>query len=471
MIVLRLLPGVMMCMVAWQAVAVEGQGAAGEQPKGVSASTYALDLAGLYREARLEDPRVLAAYARARSASEQQRAALGSLLPQVSANANSSRILRENEISRDLYNTETYSLSLTQYLYNKPAWERYQKSKSVKDQKGHEAEDALAEATVDLAKRYFVALAADDELELVQAERRATQKNLDRVSSMFDRQMAKITDKLDMQARVDFLLAQEVEARNQVQVSREALAEIVGRPITEPLSRVRNDVALQAPTRPLQNWVTQAIETNPLLKSYQSGAEAANAAVREGKGEHYPQLGLSLSAQQNDQGYDNTQTPRSESYVASIGVKIPIYSGGSTSARVRGLYDDQLAAEEQLEGVRRQVVKETTTAYLTAQAAVEKIRANRNALSSAQQSSVAAQKAFTFGVVNAVDVLTAVQNEFKARRDLLKTQYDFITNLFLLNRWAGELNQESVDNVNVWLSPVPEASLPGGDVARVDARS
>ncbi|MBP2084652.1 outer membrane protein [Pseudomonas putida] len=458
-------------MVAWQAVAVEGQGAVGEQPKGVSASTYTLDLAGLYREARLEDPRVLAAYARARSASEQQRAALGSLLPQVSANANSSRILRENEISRDLYNTETYSLSLTQYLYNKPAWERYQKSKSVKDQKGHEAEDALAEATVDLAKRYFVALAADDELELVQAERRATQKNLDRVSSMFDRQMAKITDKLDMQARVDFLLAQEVEARNQVQVSREALAEIVGRPITEPLSRVRNDVALQAPTRPLQNWVTQAIETNPLLKSYQSGAEAANAAVREGKGEHYPQLGLSLSAQQNDQGYDNTQTPRSESYVASIGVKIPIYSGGSTSARVRGLYDDQLAAEEQLEGVRRQVVKETTTAYLTAQAAVEKIRANRNALSSAQQSSVAAQKAFTFGVVNAVDVLTAVQNEFKARRDLLKTQYDFITNLFLLNRWAGELNQESVDNVNVWLSPVPETSLPGGDVPRVDARS
>lgn len=176
MIVLRLLPGVMMCMVAWQAVAMEGKDAAGEQPRGVSASTYVLDLAGLYREARLEDPRVLAAYARARSASEQQRAALGSLLPQVSANANSSRILRKNEAERDLYNTETYSLSLTQYLYNKPAWERYQKSKSVKDQKGHEAEDTLAEATVDLAKRYFVALAADDELALVQAERRATQK-------------------------------------------------------------------------------------------------------------------------------------------------------------------------------------------------------------------------------------------------------------------------------------------------------
>ncbi|WP_349976078.1 TolC family outer membrane protein [Pseudomonas sp. WHRI 8519] len=465
MIVLRLLPGVLICMTAWQAMAVESQG---EMPRGVAASTYALDLAGLYREARLEDPRVLAAYARARSAAEQQREALGGLLPQVSANANSSRVLRKNELSRDIYNNETYSLSLTQYLYNKPAWERYQKSKSVKAQKGQQAEDTLAEATVDLAKRYFVALAADDELALVQAERRATQKNLDRVSMMFDRQMAKITDKLDMQARVDSLAAQEVDARNQVQVSREALAEIVGRPINEPLSRVRNDVALQAPTRPLQSWITQAVETNPMLKASQSGAEAANAAVREGKGEHYPQLSLSLSAQQSDQGYDNTQAPRSDSYVATLGVKIPIYSGGSTSARVRGLYDEQLAAEEQMEGIRRQVVKETTTAYLTAQSSVEKIRANRNALSSAQKSSVAAQKAFTYGVVNAVDVLTAVQNEFKARRDLLRSQYDFITNLFLLNRWAGELNQESVDNVNVWLSPVPETSLPGGDVARVD---
>lgn len=459
--IVRLLPGVLMCMAASQALALQPQD---EAPRQVAASSYALDLAGLYREARLEDPRVLAAYARARSAAEQQREALGGLLPQVSANANTSRVLRKNENTRDIYNNENYSLSLTQYLYNKPAWERYQKSKSVKDQKGQQAEDTLAEATVDLAKRYFVALAADDELALVQAERRATQKNLDRVSMMFDRQMAKITDKLDMQARVDSLAAQEVDARNQVQVSREALAEIVGRPISEPLSRVRNDVQLQASTRPLQSWITQAVETNPMLKASQSGAEAANAAVREGKGEHYPQLSLSLNAQQSDQGYDNTQAPRSDSYVATLGVKIPLYSGGSTSARVRGLYDEQLAAEVQMEGIRRQVVRETTTAYLTAQSSVEKIRANRNALSSAQKSSVAAQKAFTYGVVNAVDVLTAVQNEFKTRRDLLKSQYDFITNLFLLNRWAGELNQDSVDSVNVWLSPVPETSLPGGAV-------
>jgi len=472
MTVLRLLPGVMLSMFVLQAVGAETVVPKDLPPKPpVSALTYALDLAGLYREARLEDPRVLAAYARARAASEQQREALGGLLPQLSAQSNVNRILRKDDAAREIYDNKSYSLSLTQYLYNKTAWEGWQKAKSVTAQKGAQAEDSHAEATVDLAKRYFVALAADDELELVQAERRATQKNLDRVNMLYERQMAKITDQLDLKARVDALAAQEVDARNQVQVSREALSEIVGRRIDERLSRVRNDVALQAPVAPLANFVSQAMEANPLLKAYQSGAEAADAAVREGKGGHYPQLSVSLSAQQSDVGYDNTLTPRSDSYVATLGVRVPIYSGGSTSARVRGLYDDQLAAEQELEGVRRQVVKETTTAYLTAQASVEKIRANKNALSSAQQSSIAAQKAFAYGVVNAVDVLTSVQNEFRARRDLLKSQYDFITNLFMLNRWSGQLNQESVDSVNVWLSPEPEQGLPGGDVAKVKTKS
>lgn len=419
--------------------------------KSVNASTYSLDLLTLYRESRLEDPRVLAAYARARSAKEQEGEAFGGLLPQVSADAAINRILRKDEQSRDIYDNKSYSLNLSQYIYNKQAWEHYQKSKSITLQKSAQSEDAQSEATVDLAKRYFVALAADDELALAMAERRATQKNLDRVNAMFEKKLAMITDVLDLKARVDSLAAQEVDARNQVRLSREGLSEIVGRPINERLSRIRNDVALLAPTQPLQTWITEAIESNPLLKSHESGLEAANAAVREGKGGHYPSLSFNLGAQQSDVGYDNTLTPRSDSYVATVGVKVPLYSGGSTSARVRGLYDEQLAAEQELEGARRQVVKETTNAYLTAQSSVEKIRANQNALSSAKQSSVAAQKAFTYGVVNAVDVLTAVQNEFKARRDLLKSQYDFITNLFMLNRWAGKLNEDSVSSVNVWL--------------------
>ena len=453
---MRLFPCLMLGVLALQAHAAEPKTAEPSTPKpplkSVSAKDYSADLMQLYRESRLEDPRVLASYSRAKSSEEQQREALGGLLPQVTVNGGANRIHQENDLSRQSYHSENYSINLSQHIYNKAAWENYQKFKSLAKQSNDESTEARAEATVDLAQRYFAALAADDELELVQAERRATQKNLDRVNALYSKQLAMITDQLDIQARVDSLAAQEVDAQNQVRVARVALSEIIGRPVKEKLSRVRDDVELQVSAESLDSWVQLAVTDNPQLKASQNAVEAAQAALRGGKGGHYPTVSLNLSAQNTNEGYNNSLAPKTDSYVAGIGVQIPIYSGGSTSARVRGLYEDQLTAEMQMEAMRRQVVKETTNAYLTADSSVEKIRANRTALASAEKSSIAAEKAFAFGVVNAVDVLTATQNEFKARRDLLKTQYDFITNLFILNRWAGKLSEESVESVNVWLS-------------------
>jgi outer membrane protein len=422
-------------------------------PQGISASTFSTDLMQLYREARLEDPRILASRARAQAGQEYQREALGTLLPQISLNAGANRIHQENELVQQSFDSEIYSLVLRQYLYNKTAWENYQKFKSMAKQSESEALEAQSEATVELARRYFTVLAAEDELELIQAERRTTQKSLDRVNALYAKQLALITDQLDLKARVDGLAAQELDARNQVSLSREALAEIVGRPVKEKLSRVNDDVQLRISAQSLETWVRDGVAQNPALKANESGVEVAGAALRSGKGGHYPTLSVSLSAQQSNEGYNNALVPRTDSYVAGIGLQVPLYSGGSTSARVRGLYQDQIAAEQQLESVLRRVVKEITSAYLTADTSAQKISASRHALASAQLSREAAEKAFSYGMVNAVDVLTSVRNEYRAHRDLLKTQYDFVTNVITLNRWAGKPPAESVASVNAWLSP------------------
>lgn len=451
-----LLGGVCMLAVA----AALGQPAA-QAPAGVSASTFSTDLMQLYREARLEDPQVLASFAQAQAGKEHQREAMGALLPQLSLNAGSNRIHQENDLVQQSYDSESYSLVLRQYLYNKAAWENYQKFKSLARQSESQALDVQAEAAVELARRYFTALAAEDELELVRAERRTTQKSLDRVNALYEKQLALVTDQLDLKARVDLLAAQEVDARNQARISREALAEIVGRPVKEKLNRIRDDAQLRVSAQSLENWVREGIALNPALKASESGVEAAGAALRSGKGGHYPTVSLNLSAQETNEGYNNSLAPRTDSYVAGVGVQVPLYSGGSTSARVRGLYQDQLAAEQELEAIRRRVVKEITSAYLTANSNGEKIDANRLALDSAKLSRVAAEKALTYGMVNAVDVLASVRNEFRARRDLLKTQYEFLSNVFTLNRWAGKPPAESVGSVNNWLSPGSPSQAAG----------
>lgn len=420
-----------------------------------SSSPTQIDLLYLYHESRLEDPKVLAAYAQAEAGKDRQRESLGRMLPQVTADAALNRIVRDSTLSREAYSTERYSLSLSQHLYNKEVWENYQKFKELAAQKGFESEDAQSEATIELSKRYFLALAADDDLDLAMAERRATQKNLDRINALYKKQMAMVTDVLELQARVDRLAAMEVEARNQVRLTREALSEIVGRPITERLSRIRDDVDPAVPGESMVSWIEQAVQENHSLNAKQKAFDASNAALREGKGGHYPSLNLNLSAQRSNTGYENSTSVRADSYVATLGIRVPIYSGGSTSARVRALHNEQLVAEQDLEAIKRRVVKETTNAYLSAQSSIEKIRALRKAMRSAEQSSIAAQKGFQFGVVNAVDVLESVQKEYETRRDLLKAQYDFISNILALNRWAGELSENSIKSVNSWLVSNP----------------
>ena len=283
---MRLYPCLMLGMLVLQAHAAEpktAEPAKPDAPASVSAKNYSADLTQLYRESRLEDPRVLAAYARSEAGKEHEREAFGSLLPQLSANAGRNRIHQTNEIVRQSYNSENYSVGLSQVIYNKATWENYQRYKSLAKQSVFEGDEAQAEATVDLAQRYFAALAADDELELVQAELRATQKNLDRVNALYAKRLAMITDKLDIQARVDSLVAQEVDAKNQVSLSRAALSEIVGRPVREKLSRVRDDVSLKVSDQSLEKWVELAQVDNPSIKANQNAVEAAEAGVRGGK--------------------------------------------------------------------------------------------------------------------------------------------------------------------------------------------
>lgn len=419
-----------------------------------------IDLWQLFQETVLEDPRILAAQARNQGSQWRQREAFGQLLPQISANGSFNRSQQETELESQLYNGERYMLGLSQTLYDPKIWHNYRRFSELARQQTAEYEATREEATVDLIERYFRALAAEDELALVEAELRATQLNLERVNSLYDRQLAMITDVLEISARVDALKAAEIKARNDVEISREALSELVGRPIHGRLKRIGAQASFHMPAQASGYWEQQAMTSNPLLQARQKAVDAAQAALRQAKAGHLPSVNLNLTAQRSDIGYENSLNPRTDTYVASVGVQVPIFSGGSTSARVASSHADLMSTEQELEAMRRQVLRETRTAFYGAEAGLSRISASRKALQSAEKSRVAAEKALTFGVINAVDVLDTVKEEYATRRNLLQSQYDFIMSLMVLRRWSGTLVEEDVRKANEWLVAPDEQQSP-----------
>ncbi|WP_416740219.1 TolC family outer membrane protein [Pseudomonas sp. NFX71] len=410
-----------------------------------------VDLWQLQQEARGADPRILKAQAQVRSGEGRQREALGRMLPQLNANGSVNRSRRDDDLSRTEYNGKRASLALNQVIYDPQSWRSYQKFSELAQQSQFESADAQVLSSIDLSDRYFTVLAAEDELSLVRRELDATRHNLKRVESLFQRQMVTVTDPLEIQARVDTLEADEIEAANKVAISREAISELVGRDVQEPLKRIGENPAFSLPAQAEAYWVQTALESNPALKAREHSVNAAEATIREAKAGHLPRLGLNLTAQRSDIGYEGSLTPRSDNFVASLDLQVPLYSGGSASAKVVASEGDKEAAQQDLEALRRQVVKETRSAYIGITAGLSRIKATRRALESAERSRLATESAFQYGVKNATDVLDSIKNEFSARRDLYQSQYKFVTSLLVLHRWSGRLSDIDIRQANDWL--------------------
>ncbi len=422
-----------------------------------------LDVWQLYQRVVQSDPRILGADAQIQAGAGQERSALGQLLPQLRGGASTSRIRRSEGTQTLLYDGQTYNLSLTQALYNPEAWRGFKKYAELTQQYRSQAEDARIQSAADLVQRYFAVLAAEDELDLARAERDATRRNLERVSALFERQLATITDKLQLAARVDSLETEEIEAKNQIQVAREALAELLGQEVYQPLKRIDERTLFSALPGSETDWVASALAHNPALKARQSALNSAEQAIDEAKAGHLPTLNLALGAQRSDFAYDNViAADKVDTLSASLNLQIPLYSGGSVSARTRGLYGSRDAAEQDYEALRRQVVKETKTAYLKSNANLRKITSARKALESAVKSREVTEKSFAYGTVTAVDVLNAVRQEYLGRRDYLQAQYDFVTNQLVLLRWSGDFSAADIQRVNSWLVAPALASKRAG---------
>jgi outer membrane protein len=417
----------------------------------------ALDLLTLYQQAREHDPRILAAEAGARRGQAQQREALGRLLPQVSADVRLTRTHYRSMVAESRYNGERYALSMTQALYDAPVWQSYQRSRALSRQLESQGMYDIQGAAADLVQRYFNVLAAQDSLELIQAEKRAVERNLARIRSLYERQLAPVTDKLEMEARFDRLKSDEIEAENNIWIAREALAEVIGRPVYERLKRLplRLEPGADFQLDEFSRWRDMALARNPLIQARLASVEAQRLALKEASGGHHPKVTLQLSSQKSNIGYENAASNTNESNVAAISIQLPIFSGGATGARVDAAYEGLLIAQQDLEAARRQVLREVRSAFMNAGAALARVEAGKVALLSATRAREAAEKSFTYGINNVVDVVDRAREELSARRDLLEAQYSFLLGYVMLKRWTGTLDEADILAINSLLGDRP----------------
>ena len=425
------------------------------------AQAPAMDLKQVYQAALEQDATIRASRAAADSGRERLPQARAGLLPQVSASAGRSNnnldttapnILGTPVTTNDQYFSDNRTVQLRQPLLNMQRWQQFQQAKSVVEEVEANLERDLQNLVVRVAGAYFEALMAGEQLELVQAQIKTYTALVDAAQKGLAAGSGTRTDVDDAKARLDMAKAQELEARQNQDLTRRQLQLLVNQPVDQIAKLNVAALKLSAPEpASLDEWTRRAEQASPEIRALQARLEAARREVSKSQAAHLPTL--DAVAQWSNSGSENITRVNSRYENKTIGLQlnIPLYSGGYVSSTIRQAVAEQTRAEETLEALRRELGVRVHKEYRGVSEGVLRVRALEQAARSAEQMMRSTQMSLKAGSRTQLDVLNAQQQFTLALRDLAQARMAYLLSKVRLASLVGDDALVSVEQVNASL--------------------
>lgn len=420
---------------------------------------YGEDLLGTYQLAVANDPVLRQAEANHKAQLEAKPQSLAQLLPDFSVSANETYNSQHFNYTSSLlgvidrstiYNSHGYSATLTQPIFHENYFEQYTQAGYTV----HQADATYLAAEQDLVVRvsqaYFNVLSAQASLALAKAQKSADEKQLEQTRQRFKVGLIAITDVHQARAAYDLAVAQEIQARNQVANSREALRQITGRYL-QHLADLGQNVPLAIPApEDIDQWTEIALAKNPTLEASRNASEVAHKQVDIQRAGHYPTLDMVMnSSDAVSGGLFGSNNTRSSS--VSLQLNVPIFEGGMIASRTRQAHDQFVQAQQALVQQRRATINQTRQAYLGVKSNIGLVKAYKQAIVSNTSSLEATKAGLEVGTQTTLDVLQARSNLFSARLNYAQARYNYIVTILQLKQAAGTLTEADLIRINKWL--------------------
>ena len=425
-------------------------------------SAWSLDLSQVYRAAILQDTTLRAAQAATDSRVERVPQTFAQLLPNLTAsasrNSNALQSITPNFLGQAVAANTNYGSSNTTLTLRQPLFRKYQVAdyRQAKAQ-AIEANAILEKESRNLAVRvssaYFEALLTADQLALMLAQKNAYASQLDAAEKRLAAGAGTRTDIDEAKAALDLNVAQELEARQNVDFTRRVLQALINQPVDNLATLDPNKLVLAVPVpNQLENWIESAQAQSPEILALQSQLDAASYEIEKASAGHYPTL--DAVAQMTRSASDTVTSVSNRYNNKSIGLQlnIPLYSGGAVSSLIRQALADKERVEQQLEGVRRDLGVRVHKEFRGVTEGVLKIAALEQAVRSTGQVALSNRRSYEAGSRTLNNTLNAEQLKVSAERDLAMARYVYLISRVRLQALAGGDKAEVIDEINGWLT-------------------
>ena len=343
--------------------------------------------------------------------------------------------------------------SLSQSVINVPAWFQFRSAKNM-DQAAEAKFSAQQQSLIiRVSESYFNVLRAYDNKQTRQAEELAIQRQLEQVTERFEVGLLPITDVHEIQAIFDDARVNSLEANGALDIAFDQLQVLSGKSHNQ-LAGLKDGFNAEAPIpAAAESWVEFALANNFELKASQLTQQAAVETAKAAKAQHLPKVTISADYSKRDiEATASAGAMMTEETAINLNLTMPIFSGGLTSSQSRQASYQAQTAEQNYIATKRNTMQAARSNYQSAITNAARVKARKQAITSAESALKATQAGYEVGTRNIVDVLLAQRTLFQAKRNYSNAKYDYILSMMRLKQVAGQLSPKDIFELNSWLS-------------------
>ena len=422
-------------------------------------TSYGVDLIEIYNIAIKNDPELMAIESKHKATLQEYPIARSLLLPSLNFSASSKRT-RESidgsvygrSTSTSQFTTDEYSINLKQPLYRRDLFALLEKSEYEIAKSLAERDSARQDLIIRVAESYFNILDSIDNIIYVASEKKAIKSQLEESKKRLEVGLIAITDYAEAKASYDLSETKYIEAENLSDLTKESLYVLTGKHFKN-FSLLRLDIKVKNPEpNNIKSWEDFAIKQNLDLLAYKRAQDVAIANVKFERSKHLPTLDIYGTLKETDKGGGSSGAFESNNDYIGIELNIPIFSGGNTyySSKQASYLEEKTRYD--LIKKKREVIRDTRQAFLNLKSSISKVAASQKALESNELSVEYNKAGYEVGTRSTTDVLLALQDSFKAKKNYSKAKYEYLISKLKLKKSIGTLSIKDLEIINAWLN-------------------
>ena len=225
-------------------------------------------------------------------------------------------------------------------------------------------------------------------------------RQLDESNARFEVGEITRTDVAQSQARLAQSEADLAQAQAQLSVSRAAYAAVVG----QAPANLEAPVALPGVPTDFDAALDVGLVENPSVRAAQYALQAAEARVAAARAEFLPSVRATASYGGSSDLSSFDLTDRT-AFTAGASVSVPLFTGGLNRSRVAQALEQANAAQIDVEGQRRAVLQDVSSAYAQLVSARSTVTAGEQAVAAASVAAEGVRQEAQVGLRTTLDVL------------------------------------------------------------------